>query len=439
MGKKARIKLETGTVYQKEEGGTYYFRYQIKHERKCVSLKTQNQEEALGKAKGLLPIVLAKTEEVISAHVKVARNLAAQTRPLALKDAWKVYSVHPNRAFPATRHEELSYENTFMEFIRHIGEETQISAITPSIAESYSSYLKTTAISVATHNRKIQRIRKIFSTLKEYYSGLNPFQSNTLRRKSREEQGSTVRRLAFTKEQEDAIRKVLDDPKFRVINKPELKVVYYIGMYTGQRLKDCVLLQWDHVDLARRRIFVKQFKTGKAVSIPIAEPLQIILTDALQWKTNNYVCPNVAQRYLTVNAKGKSVGDNFVNIDVLRVIKRAGLETSVEVPGRKRKMTVYGFHSLRHSFASFCAEAGVPKAVVVSILGANSEIIDQFYTHVGEEAQEKAIAAITGETVSRESDAERRNAEALKLLEKARPTKKLLDDLRDILTGRESS
>ena len=43
MGKKNKIKLETGTVYQKEEGGTYYFRYQVNHERKCVSLKTQNQ------------------------------------------------------------------------------------------------------------------------------------------------------------------------------------------------------------------------------------------------------------------------------------------------------------------------------------------------------------------------------------------------------------
>ena len=42
MGKKVTIKLETGTVYQKDEGGTYYFRYQVRKERKCVSLKTQN-------------------------------------------------------------------------------------------------------------------------------------------------------------------------------------------------------------------------------------------------------------------------------------------------------------------------------------------------------------------------------------------------------------
>ena len=45
-----RIKLETGIVYQTSKGGNYYFRYQVKGERKCVSLKTANQEEAIRKA-----------------------------------------------------------------------------------------------------------------------------------------------------------------------------------------------------------------------------------------------------------------------------------------------------------------------------------------------------------------------------------------------------
>jgi site-specific recombinase XerD len=58
-------------------------------------------------------------------------------------------------------------------------------------------------------------------------------------------------------------------------------------------------------------------------------------------------------------------------------------------------MTVYGFHSLRHSFASFCAEAGVPKAVLLSILGTDSDIADKYYTHVGEDAQQLAINAIS--------------------------------------------
>lgn len=65
--------------------------------------------------------------------------------------------------------------------------------------------------------------------------------------------------------------------------------------------------------------------------------------------------------------------------------------------GEKKKVTVYGIHSLRHSFASHCAEAGVPKAVVVSILGADSEIVDKHYTRIGGEAQEKAIHSLFGD------------------------------------------
>ena len=134
-----------------------------------------------------------------------------------------------------------------------------------------------------------------------------------------------------------------------------------------------------------------------ASSIPMAPKLFEVLTEAQNWKKDYYVCPNVAKRYNILNSAGKNVGNNMVNIDVLRPIKWIELKPSVTVPGRKRKVTVYGFHSLRHSFASHCAEAGVPKAVVLSILGANSEIIDKHYTHIGEEAQEKAIQSLFGD------------------------------------------
>ena len=123
------------------------------------------------------------------------------------------------------------------------------------------------------------------------------------------------------------------------------------------------------------------------------------MNNALEWKTDEfgYVCPKVASRYNTFDTRGKCIGNGLVNIDVLRVLRWIGLKTSVKVEGRSRAISVYGFHSLRHSFASHCAEAGVPKAVVQSILGDECEILDAYYTHIGEEAQQKAIAAIAGE------------------------------------------
>ena len=187
-------------------------------------------------------------------------------------------------------------------------------------------------------------------------------------------------------------------------------------MFTGQRMKDCVLLRWNKINLDMGRIWVKQFKTGKEVSIPISPDLRKVLIEALAWKIGeaDYVCPNVAARYNKTNEAGKNVGNNLVNIDMLRVIRWIGLEPSVSVPGRDKKVTLYGFHSLRHSFASYCAEAGVPQATVVSILGADSEIVTKYYTHVGDEAQRLAVAAVSG--VNYAATAQRKVDEVLALI-----------------------
>lgn len=428
-----RIKLDIGTVYTKSEDGNYFFRYQINRERKAVSLKTKNQDEAIAEAKKLIPVVNGRTLDIISAHVKHARGLAFKKKSITLNLVWDKYSAHPDRATPATVHEQQSYKSTLDEFAEFAGSETEIRDVTPEMTDKFSQHLRKTEISVSTHNRKIKRLRKIFQVLSEYLDGNNPFIAKSLMRKAREEQEDEVRRMSFTLKQEQAILEVLDNDKYKVIHKPEIKVVYYLGMFTGQRFKDCVLLRWNKVDLEAKKIWVKQFKTEKEVTIPIADKLMKVLLEAQTWKRNEYVCPNVAARYRQVDKNGKNTGNNLVNIDVLRVIKWIGLEPSVEVPGRKKKVTVYGFHSLRHSFASHCAEAGVPKAVVMSILGTNSEIVDKYYTHIGDEAQEKAIQAINGSFAS-VSDRER-ISNALAMFERLKTKSKAVQEIEKVLRG----
>ena len=337
------VKLEIGTVYQKSINGSYYFRYQINGQRKAVSLKTKNQKEAVKKAQDLIPIVKASNTEIISAHVKHAKGFASKQKSLELLDAWEVYSNHPDRATPATIAEQIAYRTTFTEFINFVGDDSlQINKITPEITDKFAQYLRESGIAVATHNRKIKRLTKIFKVLKNYRDSDNPFIAKALRRKEREEQEHLVRRISFTRAQELQLLEALDDDKNNVKNKPEIRVIYHLSMFTGQRLKDCVLLQWSKVDLNRKRIWVKQFKTGKEVTIPMAPKLFEVLTEAKSWEKGYYVCPNVAKRYNKVDKNGKTTGNNLVNIDVLRVIKWIGLEPSVAVPGRKKKVTVYG-------------------------------------------------------------------------------------------------
>ena len=395
-----KIKLKLGTVYQKEDGGVYYFRYQVNGARKAISLKTRNKQQAVKEAEKLIPLLQATSSEVIAAHVQHARNMAVPPKNLLLSQAWDEYAKSPDRATPATVGEALSYRSTFFEFVAWVNNPAAVVRdVTEAMAMRYADEMRRQNIAVSTHNRKLKRLRRIFRVLHEYRGEGNPFQSAVLLRKEREEREQDVHRLSFSREQEQQLRDVLADDRYEVMNKNEVRVIYYLGMFTGQRLKACVLLRWNKIDLKMNRIWVKQFKTGKEVTIPIAPPLREVLTEAMEWKHGDvdYVCPNVAARYNKTNASGKNVGNNLVNIDMLRVIRWIGLEPSVSIPGRDKKVTIYGFHSLRHSFASYCAEAGVPQATVTSILGADSEIVTKYYTHVGDEAQRQAVAAVAGD------------------------------------------
>ena len=441
-----KVEQLRGKLRQKEKDGPYYYRLTTASNlRKEFALKTRDLKEAIRKAGELDAIWEAPTQEVAAARINAMKGFSRLNTNLPLAEAWTKYESHPNRAMPHTVSEQDAYKATFREFAafasnpvipgKKRGEVARIrfvNELNPELCQAFAEYLRTTALAVDSHNRKIKRLRKIFECLRDYYEGENPFKAKSLLRNPREEQDTVVRRLAFTKEQEAKLREVLADSIHRVMNKPEIRVVYYFGMYTGQRLKDCVLLKWENVDLARGRLWVKQFKTGKEVTIPIAPELREVLIEAQGWRTNQYVCPKTAQRYNQVNAAGKNTGNNLVNIDVLRVIKWIGLDPSVKVPGRDKKMTVYGFHSLRHSFASYCAEAGVPKAVLLSILGTESDIADKYYTHVGDEAQQKAIGAIS-DSMTKTSDSTKIQ-EVLALLDsRPTPSEEVLSKIRAIL------
>ena len=444
-GRIPRMSELRGKLRQKIPGGPYYYRLRVANNvRREFSLKTCVFEEAVQKAADLDVIWSAPTQEVAIAQINALKGYSQESKNLPFDEAWRLYEVHPDRAMPHTVSEQNAYRSTFDEFVQFVSKPFPgrkkhtiaggIAEVSPQVCEEFSSYLKTTSLAVDTHNRKIKRLRKIFDCLTEYYAGENPFRSKALLRSEREERGTVVHRQAFTKEQEEQLIAVLsdDDPKHKIMNKDEIRVLYVIGRFTGQRLKDCVLLQWQNIDMSNRRLWVKQFKTGKEVTIPMAPELYTALTEARKWRTDQYVTPKTAARYNKTNAEGKNVGNNLVNLDVLRVIRWIGLEPSVDVPGRKKKMTVYGFHSLRHSFASFCAEAGVPKAVLLSILGTDSEIADKYYTHVGDESQRKAVEAIRSR--SGEKSAQAKIDEVLTLLDSnPKPTKKLLNTITTIL------
>ena len=105
------VRLSVGSIFSKGPGKIYFYRYQVDGHRKTVSLQTTNRAEALRKAEEFIPIIKATSAEIVAAHVQQAKGFATAKRDLPLSGVWDYYSMHPDRANPATVHEQLQYKD----------------------------------------------------------------------------------------------------------------------------------------------------------------------------------------------------------------------------------------------------------------------------------------------------------------------------------------
>ena len=170
----------------------------------------------------------------------------------------------------------------------------------------------------------------------------------------------------------------------------EMRLLFSVGIYTGQRLGDCALLEWGQVDLIRRHIALiprkTARKTGRTVIIPIHANLLKMLLEFPQAARVGYVMPQCAEMYLK---QASELSERFI-----RVFKAAGIETATDGADGHRKRALVSFHSLRHTFVSLAANAGVPFAVVQSIVGHSTAEMTRHYFHESENALVSAVAVL---------------------------------------------
>lgn len=144
------------------------------------------------------------------------------------------------------------------------------------------------------------------------------------------------------------------------------KGVILTGYYTGARLQDISKLRWESVHLENRRIrFVAQ-KTGKPVELPMHPELEEFLLHELMSSDNpkDFLFPNLAAR--------KTAGKGGLSTSFARIMKKAGVAPG-EARARKgeagRFRSLRSFHSLRHTFNSAMANAGVSQEVRQKLTG----------------------------------------------------------------------
>jgi integrase len=164
----------------------------------------------------------------------------------------------------------------------------------------------------------------------------------------------------------------------------EWKTVILLAYFTGARLTDACNMVWtgprskdklrEGVDLVRATITYWQTKTQKLVLLPLHADLMSHLEQlASADKPEQFLTPKLAK--LTPG------GRNGLSEQFKAIVRQAGLSLDIVQGGGTRQLSKRSFHSLRHSFASALANAGVAPELRMKLTGHKSAAVHAGYSH----------------------------------------------------------
>lgn len=275
-----------------------------------------------------------------------------------------------------SEHSLERYKKTKKLFLEYLKEKASmpITGITPGHIEGFLSDRLKGGVAAQTAIVDIKTLSSAFKHAERYAMIMkNPVQAITLPKSVSSE------REVFSHEQ---IKMLLDTVTF----KSEWFTLILLGYFSGARLGDCATMKWDNVNMKERVISYKQKKTGKVVRVPMVEDLFEHLQFISEFIDSEYLCPELAAR--------GSGGKHGLSESFNRIVKRAGIDPK-QIDGKgKRKFNCLTFHSLRHSFNSTLANAGVNQEIRMKLTGHSSFGINDRYTHHSLKPLEDAISTM---------------------------------------------
>jgi integrase len=145
-------------------------------------------------------------------------------------------------------------------------------------------------------------------------------------------------------------------------------------------------MRWNAIDLKKQTLTFTPSKTKKPVTIHLHPELEAHLLKA----------PRIGQAFLFPSLAGNDTGGRHgLSGRFVAIMERAGIEGKVSNEGLRARASLT-FHSLRHSFNSAMANAGVSQEIRQTLTGHASAEMNRAYTHHELEPLRAAISLIPG-------------------------------------------
>ena len=271
----------------------------------------------------------------------------------------------------AARHEQMMRE--FVEFLGARAD-LNIAAITSKDMADFRDRRHSRGLAPSTVNLDITILSSAFnSAWKQGHVSVNPCSTiEPLKDKPQ-------RKHVFTPKQVSAIVKTAEG---------DWKGLVLTAFYTGARIRDCANLRWQDIDLVSeiKTIRFQPAKGGGEVVTVIHPVLEdYLLSLPTPESDESFLFPSLAQRNISPLSKhfAKIMVEACIQQRVIRERGKSG-----------RSVNALSFHSLRHSFSSILANAGVAEEMRMALTGHSTRAIHQRYTHHELERLRDAVALL---------------------------------------------
>jgi len=275
----------------------------------------------------------------------------------------------------------IKYAQVVQAFLSQLGSkrDANLSAVVPRDIEKFRDGELKQGKSPSTANAAVKILRAPFNLARR--QGLiltNPAEAVELL------PNESAERKVFTAEQLSALLDAADT---------EWKGMILLGATCGLRIGDASRITWENVDLEKKVIRYLPQKTAKGTRRKPVET--VILPDLEDYLLAWLGAPDSAAAPLFPTLFGKKVsGAHGLSKCFQLVMKKAGVFAGVDqrkLSGKGRRFSDLSFHSLRHTFISIMANAGVAKEIRMKLAGHSSNVHER-YTHLEVETYRNALA-----------------------------------------------
>lgn len=152
--------------------------------------------------------------------------------------------------------------------------------------------------------------------------------------------------------------------------------VILFGFFTGASLTDITSLHWRQIDIEAGTMTYARRKTG----VPVVMPLH---PDLSAWLLAQPSADDGEAFLFSTLAGMRTGGRTGLSSQFNALVAKAGIDGGEEAPEGKAGCTrrALSFHSLRHSFNTALANAGVSTEIRQALAGHSSAATNEVYTH----------------------------------------------------------